>query len=119
MISQTASALVLGFFIATAYGAGFHLLMGGGARRLLLYVGASWLGFSIGHLVGDVLNITLLKTFFWIGYIRCFAFDKNISNEFINSITVITEDVNVKNLIGNLPKVNIINTKLKPLTLFA
>lgn len=61
MISQTASALVLGFFIATAYGAGFHLLMGGGARRLLLYVGASWLGFAIGHLVGDVLDVSLLK----------------------------------------------------------
>ncbi len=61
MISQTASALILGFFIATAYGAGFHLLMGGGARRLLLYVGASWLGFALGHLVGDVLNINLLK----------------------------------------------------------
>lgn len=61
MISQTASALILGFFIATAYGAGFHLLMGGGARRLLLYVGASWLGFALGHLMGDVLNIDLLK----------------------------------------------------------
>ena len=52
---------VLGFFIATAYGAGFHLLMGGAARRLLLYVGASWLGFALGHLVGDVLDIGLLK----------------------------------------------------------
>ena len=61
MISQTASALILGFFIATAYGAGFHLLMGGGARRLLLYVGASWLGFALGHLVGDILSINLLK----------------------------------------------------------
>ena len=61
MISQTASALILGFFIATAYGAGFHLLMGGGARRLLLYVGASWIGFTLGHLAGDILGINLLK----------------------------------------------------------
>ncbi len=61
MISQTASALILGFFIATAYGAGFHLLMGGAARRLLLYMGAAWMGFALGHVAGDLLNIETLK----------------------------------------------------------
>lgn len=61
MISQIASALILGFFISIAYGAGFHLLMGGPARRLLLYMGASWLGFALGHVVGDLLDIELLK----------------------------------------------------------
>lgn len=56
-----ASALVLGFLLATAYGAGFHLLLGGPARRLLLYVLAAWLGFFLGHFLGDLLNIELLK----------------------------------------------------------
>ncbi|MCA9969841.1 MAG: hypothetical protein KC425_06480 [Anaerolineales bacterium] len=56
-----ASALVLGFLLATAYGAGFHVLLGGPARRLLLYVLAAWLGFFLGHFLGDLLNIELLK----------------------------------------------------------
>lgn len=56
-----ASALVLGFLLATAYGAGFHLLLGGPARRIVLYVLASWLGFVVGHFLGDILNIELLK----------------------------------------------------------
>ena len=60
-MSQTASALVLGFLLATAYGSGFHLLMGGPARRILLYVLTAWLGFAIGHLLGDILNIEVLK----------------------------------------------------------
>ena len=56
-----ASALVLGFLLATAYGAGFHLLLGGPARRIVLYVLASWLGFVVGHFVGDIFNIEWLK----------------------------------------------------------
>ncbi|MCA9935254.1 MAG: hypothetical protein H6662_03530 [Ardenticatenaceae bacterium] len=56
-----ASALVLGFLLSTAYGAGFHLLMGGPARRIVLYVLASWLGFALGHFLGDLLNIEWLK----------------------------------------------------------
>ncbi len=57
----TASALVLGFLLATAYGAGFHFLLGGPARHILLYVLTAWLGFAIGHFLGDLLNIELLK----------------------------------------------------------
>ncbi|MBE2201764.1 MAG: hypothetical protein IAE79_24350 [Anaerolinea sp.] len=57
----TASALVLGFLLASAYGAGFHLLLGGPARHILLYVLTAWLGFAIGHFLGDLLNIELLK----------------------------------------------------------
>ncbi|MCA9993622.1 MAG: hypothetical protein H6666_02280 [Ardenticatenaceae bacterium] len=56
-----ATGLVLGFFLATAYGAGFHFIMGGPARRILLYVLASWVGFGLGHIVGDLLNIDTLK----------------------------------------------------------
>ncbi len=56
-----ASALVLGFLLATAYGAGFHLLLGGPARRIVLYVLAAWLGFALGHFLGDLLSIEWLK----------------------------------------------------------
>jgi hypothetical protein len=60
-LNGTASALVLGFLLATAYGAGFHFLVGGPARRLFVYIIAAWLGFIIGHITGDILNIEFLK----------------------------------------------------------
>ncbi len=60
MIS-TASGIVLGFLLATIYGAAFHLFVGGPPRRIILYVIASWVGFTIGHIVGDLLSIDLLK----------------------------------------------------------
>jgi len=60
-VSGTASGLVLGFLLATAYGSGFHFIMGGPARRILLYVLAAWIGFTLGHLVGDLLSLELLK----------------------------------------------------------
>ena len=60
-MNGTASALVLGFLLSTAYGAGFHFLIGGAARRIILYLLAAWIGFAIGHLLGDLLNIQLFK----------------------------------------------------------
>jgi len=60
-VNGTASALVLGFLLSTAYGAGFHFLIGGPARRIILYLLAAWMGFAIGHLLGDLLNIELFK----------------------------------------------------------
>jgi len=60
-MTQTASGLVLGFLLATAYGTGFHLLLGGPARRILLYVIAAWVGFLLGHFIGDLADIELLK----------------------------------------------------------
>ena len=60
-MTGTASALVLGFLLSTAYGAAFHLLIGGPARRILLYILASWMGFTLGHFLGDLLNISLFK----------------------------------------------------------
>jgi hypothetical protein len=61
MVSITASGLVLGFLLATAYGAGFHFILGGPPRKLVLYVLAAWIGFIIGHLIGDLLNVELFK----------------------------------------------------------
>lgn len=60
-MNNLASSVVLGFLLATAYGSGFHLLLGGPARRIVLYVLAAWLGFALGHVVGDLLNIEILK----------------------------------------------------------
>jgi hypothetical protein len=57
---MTIPTLLLAFTLATLYGAGFHLWQGGGARRLLLYLLAGWLGFALGHLLGDVLGVRVL-----------------------------------------------------------
>jgi len=60
-MSGTASTIVLAFLLATAYGTLFHVLIGGPARRLFLYVIASWIGFAAGHFIGEMLQIDLLK----------------------------------------------------------
>ncbi len=60
-MNGTAAPLVLGFLLATAYGAGFHFILGGPARRILLYVLAAWVGFTLGHFLGDFFNIELFK----------------------------------------------------------
>lgn len=60
-IPGSASGLVLGFLLATIYGAAFHLILGGPLRRILAYLFAAWLGFSIGQFIGDFLNLELLK----------------------------------------------------------
>jgi hypothetical protein len=51
---------VFSAIVATLYGAAFHLVSGGDARRLALFLLASWLGFALGHSVGEVLGVTLL-----------------------------------------------------------
>lgn len=60
-MSTIASGLILGFLLATAYGAGFHFIIGGRPRKLLLYLSAAWLGFLIGHFIGDLLGTDLLS----------------------------------------------------------
>jgi hypothetical protein len=57
---MTLPTLLLAFALATIYGAGFHLWQGGGARRLLLYLLAGWMGFALGHLVGEWVGMRLL-----------------------------------------------------------
>jgi uncharacterized membrane protein YeaQ/YmgE (transglycosylase-associated protein family) len=53
--------LTLGFILATLFGAVFHLIFGGDARRLALYLLAGWVGFGIGHLLGQTLEINLFN----------------------------------------------------------
>ncbi len=60
-LSGTASALILGFLLASAYATAFHFIMGGPIRRLLIYLVVSWVGFTVGQFVGDFLGIDLFK----------------------------------------------------------
>ena len=60
-MSGTAAGVVLGFLLATVYGAGFHVILGGPARRIVLYVLSAWIGFALGHFLGILLDLSLLK----------------------------------------------------------
>lgn len=60
-MTGAASALILGFLVATAYAAVFHLIIGGPLRRLLIYLVAAWVGFAIGQFAGTLLNMDMFK----------------------------------------------------------
>ncbi len=46
--------------LATLFGALFHLVRGGGATRLLLYLACSWAGFAVGQAVAPYIGLDLL-----------------------------------------------------------
>lgn len=50
-----------GFIIATLFGATFHLIVGGDARRLALFLLSGWIGFGLGHVVGMLFQINMLN----------------------------------------------------------
>jgi hypothetical protein len=64
-----APALILGFILATFYGAVFHVIFGGELRRLALFLLASWLGFALGQFFGIIGGFKLLS----IGQIHTFS----------------------------------------------
>lgn len=51
----------LAFILATLFGATFHLIFGGDARRLALFLLSGWLGFGLGHILGVVFSINILN----------------------------------------------------------
>ncbi|MBI5669723.1 MAG: hypothetical protein HZC41_17125 [Chloroflexi bacterium] len=53
--------ITLGFILATLFGAAFHLVVGGDARRLALFLLCGWIGFGLGQLVGVTLSINILN----------------------------------------------------------
>jgi hypothetical protein len=53
--------LTFAFILATLMGASFHLIVGGEARRLALFLLSGWVGFGVGHLVGVALQIDLFN----------------------------------------------------------
>jgi uncharacterized membrane protein YjjP (DUF1212 family) len=50
---------VFAFVVATLIGAGFHLIFGGNARRLAVFLLAAWLGFALGQIAGQSFGIEL------------------------------------------------------------
>ncbi len=52
-------SIVFGFVIATFYGSIFHVISGGDARRIALFLMTSWVGFALGHITGDLMNVEL------------------------------------------------------------
>ncbi|MCL4875397.1 MAG: hypothetical protein KJ064_02000 [Anaerolineae bacterium] len=54
-------SLVFGFMLATFYGSTFHFILGGDARRLALFLLAGWLGFALGQIVGEILQINAIN----------------------------------------------------------
>jgi len=57
------------FILATLFGAVFHLIVGGDARKLALYLLAGWIGFGAGHATGILMNINILN----IGTLHIFS----------------------------------------------
>ena len=53
---MTTPAYLLAVILPTLYGALFHLVRGGDARRLLLYMATSWVGFIIGHNISPIVH---------------------------------------------------------------
>jgi hypothetical protein len=58
--------LTFAFILATLYGAVFHLIFGGSARRLAIFLLSSWIGFGLGQVVGvmfqlDIFNVGALR----------------------------------------------------------
>lgn len=62
-------SVTFGFILATLFGAGFHLIVGGDARRLALFLLAGWVGFALGHLFGAFFQVNMLN----IGTLRVFT----------------------------------------------
>jgi hypothetical protein len=54
-------SVTFGFIIATLYGAVFHVIVGGDARRLALFLLTSWLGFTLGHIFGVLFAVSLFS----------------------------------------------------------
>ncbi|MEX0789031.1 MAG: hypothetical protein WD906_03890 [Anaerolineales bacterium] len=50
---MNAPAVLLGILVASTIGFAFHLFRGGRLARLGLYLGTAWVGFFVGHFVGE------------------------------------------------------------------
>jgi hypothetical protein len=53
---MTIPVLLFGIVISTLYGAAYHLWRGGGVGKLILYLVLGWLGFWIGHILGNLFD---------------------------------------------------------------
>lgn len=48
---------VFSFVVATLVGACFHLVFGGNARRLAVFLLAAWVGFALGQIAGQTFSV--------------------------------------------------------------
>lgn len=55
---MTLPTIILGVVISSLYGSVFHLWRGGNFWRLLLYIFLAWIGFWLGHIIGNQLEWT-------------------------------------------------------------
>ena len=53
---MTLPALIFGFLLASLYGAIFHLFLGGGFGRLILFLFLCWIGFLAGQILASYLG---------------------------------------------------------------
>ncbi len=55
---MTLPAFLFGFLVSTFLGAVFHLWKDGGFGRLVLYILLAWVGFWVGHFLGNMWHFT-------------------------------------------------------------
>jgi hypothetical protein len=53
---MTLPAIFFGIVLSTTYGTAFHLWKGGSLKKMFLYIILAWLGFLLGHIIGDLLK---------------------------------------------------------------
>ena len=58
---MTIPSIIIGIIFSTIYGAVFHLWRGDGLGRLILYIILAWIGFWLGHLIGNAMGWTFLS----------------------------------------------------------
>ena len=58
---MTGPSILLSIFIASILALGFHLIRGGGIRRLGLSLVAANISFFIGHFIGSVLSFSGIR----------------------------------------------------------
>ncbi len=57
---MTFPTIIFGLAIATLIGALFHIWKDGGLGKLILYLVLSWIGFWVGHAIGEKYQISIL-----------------------------------------------------------
>lgn len=58
---MTIPSIIIGIVISSLYGVAFHLWRGGGLGRLILYIVLAWIGFWIGHIIGNSQDWTFVS----------------------------------------------------------
>lgn len=74
---MTLPAIIFGFILSTLFGVVFHLFLGGGFGRLVLFIILAWVGFWIGQMFGNITGISLIDIgplHLGMGTISCWLF---------------------------------------------